>query len=399
MGYQCKTGSMVRFERAKKRTECQLQPKPEMNASASEDMSVEKQADMDREDSTCDLCVQTMPYLESLEYLGVQTMPYLESEVQSLRLEISELKEKLDCYTFSEKSFQDQTRVKYYKGLPNFLMLMALFNYLSPYISSGPRIVTTKFQELLMVLMRLRLSLPVQVIADMFLVSQSTASRIFLKVIDVMYTRLNPLIIWPDRKNLQETMPREFQQYFRKKVTVIIDCFELFIETPSNLKARTQTFSSYKHHNTIKYLTGITPQGVVSYISSGWGGRTSDKCLTENCSFLDNLLPGDLVLAHWGFNIQESVGLMCAEVKIPAFTKGKKQLSAFDVESTRKIAHVRIHVERVIGNIVQKYQIVDSTIPITFLSVAEEDAVTTLDKVVTVCCALVNMCPSVVPFD
>lgn len=249
-----------------------------------------------------------------------------------------------------------------------------------------------------MVLMRLRLSLPVQVIADMFLVSQSTASRIFLKVIDVMYTRLNPLIIWPDRKNLQETMPREFQQYFRK-VTVIIDCFELFIETPSNLKARTQTFSSYKHHNTIKYLTGITPQGVVSYISSGWGGRTSDKCLTENCSFLDNLLPGDLVLAHWGFNIQESVGLICAEVKIPAFTKGKKQLSAFDVESTRKIAHVRIHVERVIGNIVQKYQIVDSTIPITFLSVAEEDAVTTLDKVVTVCCALVNMCPSVVPFD
>ena len=73
---------------------------------------------------------------------------------------------------------------------------------------------------------------------------------------------------------------------------------------------------------------------------------------------------------------------MCAEVKIPDFTKGKKQLSAFDVESTRNIAHVRIHAERVIGNIVQKYQIVDSTIPMTFLSVAEEDAVTTLDKVV-----------------
>ena len=93
-----------------------------------------------------------------------------------------------------------------------------------------------------MVLMRLRLNLPVQVIADMFLVPQSNASRIFLKVTDVMYTRLNPLIIWPDRKrNLQETMPREFQQYFRKKVTVIIDCFELFIETPSNLKAKTHS--------------------------------------------------------------------------------------------------------------------------------------------------------------
>ena len=137
-----------------------------------------------------------------------------------------------------------------------------------------------------MILMRLRLNLPVQVIADMFLVSQSTASRIFLKVIDVIYTRLNPLIIWPDRKkNLQETMPREFQQYFGKKATVIIDCFELLTEMSSYLKARAQTFSNYKHHNTIKYLIGITPQGVVSYISSGWRGRTNDKCLTENCSF------------------------------------------------------------------------------------------------------------------
>ena len=100
MSYQCKTGSMVRFERAKKRTECQLQQKPELNVSASEDTSVEKQADMDREDSMCDLSVQTVPYLESLE-----------SEVQSLRLENAELKKKLDCYTFSETSFQDQTRV------------------------------------------------------------------------------------------------------------------------------------------------------------------------------------------------------------------------------------------------------------------------------------------------
>jgi hypothetical protein len=40
---------------------------------------------------------------------------------------------------------------------------------------------------------------------------------------------------------------------------------------------------------------------------------------------------------------------MCAEVHIPAFTKGKNQLSAKEVESTRKIANVRIHVERVIG--------------------------------------------------
>ena len=63
------------------------------------------------------------------------------------------------------------------------------------------------------------------------------------------------------------------------------------------------------------------------------------------------------MLADRGFDIRESVGVMCAEVHIQAFTKGKKQLSTKEVESTRKIANVRIHVERVIGSVRQKYTI------------------------------------------
>ena len=36
-----------------------------------------------------------------------------------------------------------------------------------------------------------------------------------------------------------------------------------------------------------------------------------------------------------------------------AFTKGKKkQLSGIEVEQTRSIANVRIHVEQVIGNLI-----------------------------------------------
>jgi hypothetical protein len=73
--------------------------------------------------------------------------------------------------------------------------------------------------------------------------------------------------------------------------------FEVFIDIPSNLKARAETWSSYKHHNTVKFLIGITPQGTVSYISKAWGGRVSDKYITENGGFLNNIYPGDLVLA------------------------------------------------------------------------------------------------------
>ena len=52
-----------------------------------------------------------------------------------------------------------------------------------------------------------------------------------------MDLRLAPLIFWPERDQLWKTMPVCFQYSFGKKVTVIIDCFEVFIEKPSNLLA------------------------------------------------------------------------------------------------------------------------------------------------------------------
>jgi hypothetical protein len=51
-------------------------------------------------------------------------------------------------------------------------------------------------------------------------------------------------------------MPMEFRKYFGVKVSIIIDCFEIFIDRPSNLLARAETWSNYKHHNTVKYLIG-----------------------------------------------------------------------------------------------------------------------------------------------
>ena len=38
---------------------------------------------------------------------------------------------------------------------------------------------------------------------------------------------------------------------------IIIDCTELFIEMPSSFRAQSQTYSSYKSHNTAKGLAGI----------------------------------------------------------------------------------------------------------------------------------------------
>ena len=81
----------------------------------------------------------------------------------------------------------------------------------------------------------------------------------------------------------------------------------------------------------------------------------SDKYLTEHCGILNNILPGDIVLADRVFDISDSIGMQQAKLHLPAFTKGKDHLSALEIERTRSIANVRIHAERVIGCVRQNY--------------------------------------------
>ena len=78
--------------------------------------------------------------------------------------------------------------------------------------------------------------------------------------------------------------------------------------------------------------------------------------------------------------------------------KGKSQLSPIDIE-TRKLANVRIHVERVIGLVRQKYTILSSTLPIDMLYTRSPEDIPTIHKIAHICCSLVNMCESVVVFD
>ena len=91
--------------------------------------------------------------------------------------------------------------------------------------------------------------MPLQDLAYRFKVSHSTVSRIFSSWLVVIDIRLFPLISWPEREQLWRTMPQCFMYCFGKKVTVVIDCFEVFesvglkqakLEIPAFLKGKSQ---------------------------------------------------------------------------------------------------------------------------------------------------------------
>jgi len=88
------------------------------------------------------------------------------------------------------------------------------------------------------VMLKLRMNLPSEFISFLFHISPATTSRIILKWLKRMDMRLSGLIRWPDRDTLRKTMLECFKASFGSKMTVIIDCFEIFMERPSNLLAR-----------------------------------------------------------------------------------------------------------------------------------------------------------------
>ena len=171
---------------------------------------------------------------------------------------------------------------------------------------------------------------------------------------------------------------------FLQKVFQKVCCNnEVFIERPSDLLARAQVWSNYKHHSTAKFLIGITPQGTISYVSNCYGGRISDKEIVEQSNLISFLLPGwplfsfkvfmyvhigDVILADRGFTCDDYARMVMAEVKTPPFTKGKSQLEKLEVDWSRELSLVRIHVERVIGVLKQKYTILQGVLPISLIS-------------------------------
>lgn len=323
----------------------------------------------------------------------------LQQQIAMQNEHVKMLNDKLQAYLFTEERFRNNSElVTYYTGLADFNSLMALYKLIKSDIAVK-RGCLGPFPSLVLCLMRLRLGVGVVDLADRFKISKTAVSKTFLRVLNILYIKLSPLIYWPERPELIASMPMCYRVKFGTKITTIIDCFEIFVDRPSNLSARALTWSSYKHHNTVKYLIAITPQGTVCFISKGWGGRVSDQHLTENSGFLKHLMHGDVVMADRGFNIAETLGSYGTRLEIPSFTKGKTQLRAEEIEETRTIANVRIHVERVIGNLRKKYSILDQTLPIDFLLTKNEDTIPTIDKIVHTTCALINMCPSVVPME
>ena len=160
---------------------------------------------------------QTEGYLEKLE----EDIKDLRGDIERLRLDNLSLKEQLakasgDANALTPENFKnDPTVLKFYTGLPNWIVFSALLVLVRPALASF-HAKLTPFQMVLMFFMKIRLNLFDEDIALRFSVHRSTVSRNFYKVLEVMAVKTAHLIKWPDREVLCETQPSSFKRFFKK---------------------------------------------------------------------------------------------------------------------------------------------------------------------------------------
>lgn len=171
---------------------------------------------------------------------------------------------------------------------------------------------------------------------------------IFITWIRFMSLQWNNLDLWIDRENVKAYLPIDFHDKY-PETRVILDATECPIKKPKLPLAQQVTFSSYKNRNTIKILIGITPGGMISYVSPSYGGSATDRQIIERSSILNKFDYNDELMVDKGFNVQDIFIPYGVKVNMPAFFRKGNQIGSQTLASNRKVASKRVHVERIIG--------------------------------------------------
>uniref|UniRef100_A0A8C8CSX5 THAP-type domain-containing protein n=1 Tax=Oncorhynchus tshawytscha TaxID=74940 RepID=A0A8C8CSX5_ONCTS len=320
-----------------------------------------------------------------------------EDVLKILKKENRALRESVDKMSLSETSFRnDPEKVRFYTGLPNYFVFETVMWLLAPHMNGTKNMVKlSMFQQLLLTLMRLRLDLKNQDLAYRFGVKVGTVTRTVLRMVNVMSTTLVPTaVFWPSRAELLL-----HQMTWRPQSSDLNPIEMVWDELDHRVKEKQP---SAQHINTLKYMIGMAPQGVVTFVSRGSPGSVSDKSLAEGCGFLDKLLPGDVVLADKDLDIGESVAAHGALLKITGCdggegSEGSEDVSLTDISPER--LSVRRHVERVVSMVKLRYSMLTGPVEVPFTAAERSSNIFTFDKIVQVACALNNLCISAAPLE
>lgn len=237
------------------------------------------------------------------------------------------------------------TAVRAFTGVPSVTLFHAICDEVARIDNNASEMSVR--ERVVLVLVRLKTCLSFECLGTLFHICKSTVHRLFYCTLRSLAAVLESAIPWPTTEEIKKNMPLCFSEF--AEVRVVLDCTEVELEKCHCASCRILTYSHYKGMHTAKILVGVSPAGLITFISDTFGGRASDKACVEKSRVLDKLTGfQDDVMIDKGFNVDD----MCAELGLgviqPPFLRSQQQFSAQDASKTVKIARARVHVERAI---------------------------------------------------
>ncbi|KAH9627677.1 hypothetical protein HF086_016831 [Spodoptera exigua] len=316
----------------------------------------------------------------SVQSLGLQITSDSDDQNNDVQLEMAKIKEK------EEQKKNNQSTLRLIRLRPRFYIGIPKDCYFLVEIIQNKTCIP--LEHILLCLKKIRLDTKFTELGNQFGISVSYASKIFKKSVPLIAKALSCFIIKSNKSTIEQNLPIAFRHKYRH-INCIIDCLEIEIQKPLKSVYQALTWSEYKKANTIKYLISSTPDGIINYISPGYGGRISDVSLVEDCNFLDQLEPGVFILADRGFKHIEPLLLQKGfNLVRPPSVSANLKLSKAEARKTKEIASLRIHIERVIR--LREFSMLKSH------SVVNTNLIKFLDDCVVISCALINIQDSII---
>lgn len=234
-------------------------------------------------------------------------------------------------------------------------------------------------------LMKIRLNDSFNRLGDQFGLCRAGASKAFRVCVPTLAEILKTCIYFPNKNTCKKLLPISFRANFGK-LYAITDAFEIQIEKPSDdPEEQALTWSDYKQCNTLKYLICIAPDGLISFISKGFGGRISDTLLFNESGIMNDLPEKSIIMADRGFkSVDATLSKKQCMFYRPPTVSSTVRSSVEDVILTKRIASLRIHVERSIRRI-REYSL------LTPHATLHHSIIPMIDNVVIIAAALTNL--------
>ncbi|GFN74771.1 hypothetical protein PoB_000127700 [Plakobranchus ocellatus] len=254
---------------------------------------------------------------------------------------------------FLQTILQSDKSCFFYTGIPTLKAFDQIFECLAPsFLNLLPvKGIDSRKEidykcEFVITLVKLRRGFPNRILCDLFAASQSSISTICSRWVQFLSDCFTPFIRWPSKEICKKNLPQAFQDF--PNTRAVIDCAEYTFDRPPIPISPKNAFKTVsKRRNNLKQLIAIMPTGAIIFVSDVYDGSISEKSIVEKSGFLNLVEEGDEIMADRNFNIRHMLLQRKATLNIPSFTRGKRlSLSAF--KRSRKVASVRVSVERAI---------------------------------------------------